>query len=202
MRGDFRLPRIFYLREIFGKDFHRKPATIKNGGYSKMKKITAIFLSLSILIAIFCGCSQKLTKEEMLEKSEKVTVYEISNTIELNVLRAKHLYCGKHLEITGEISKIYEDFFVFKSNSLTFKVYLDEDELIDLNNQQYVTVVGKTSNKIKPYTEKHSGYEKSLYNITMKNAYLVESFFNRNKPFAHKTAKQNDCSECQRQIRK
>ena len=105
-----------------------------------------------------------MTKEEMLQVAEDVSWVDIQNASVENIVKAKQQYCNKVMQLNGKIWSIEQDHIVIGGDAANYlvDVYLPLDEIITLENQQVITVIGKTTDEIIDTT------------YQMQNAYLVK----------------------------
>lgn len=120
--------------------------------------------------------TESMTKEEMLQVAEEVSWVDIQNASVENIARAKQQYCDKVMQLDGKIWSIEEDHVVIGSSGANYlvDVYLPLDEIITLENQQVITVVGKTTDEIIDTTENVAEYSFDFSYYQMPNAYLVK----------------------------
>lgn len=115
-----------------------------------------------------------MTKEEMLQVAEEVSCTYIQNASTKNIASAKQQYCDKVMQLYGQIWSIEEDHIVMGGPDYLVDVYLPLDEIITLENQQVITVVGKTTDEIIDTTENVAEYSFDHSYYQMPNAYLVK----------------------------
>lgn len=134
-----------------------------------MKKIIALFLAaIMCLSLIACGGNNapetnetptettapeevKMSKDEMLAIAEEYTAGDIQNDSIENIARAKQKYCNKTILLSGTVRNIQEDYIELSamySANYIIDVYLPIDELVMLEQGQYITVVGTTTDEI------------------------------------------------------
>ena len=111
-----------------------------------------------------------LTKEEMLEQATEVQAHEIDNTSHENLALAKQNYCNTVLKVTGQIARIAEDHIELGTGWYVVDVYLPIDELVTLQANQQVTIVGQTTESIEKDSNGMSHYQ-------MPTAYFVTDRF-------------------------
>ncbi|MBQ4561415.1 MAG: hypothetical protein IJA55_03670 [Clostridia bacterium] len=169
-----------------------------------MKKLLALLIAVIMCVSLFaCGNNEVkeeqkdsaaaesdtvekveepeevlMTKEEMLKVAEAVDIKDINNDTLDNIARAKQLYCGKTLLLSGFISEINEDHVVLSTTtSVKVKVYLPIEELIDpiMEDGLKITCVGQTSDDISTETSMAAGYEFEHRMYSMENAYFVSA---------------------------
>ena len=117
-----------------------------------------------------------MTKEEMLQVAEDVSWVDIQNASVKNIVKAKQQYCNKVMQLKGKIWSIEQDHIVIGGDAANYlvDVYLPLDEIITLENQQVITVVGKTTDEIIDTTENVAEYSFDYSYYQMPNAYLVK----------------------------
>lgn len=89
-----------------------------------------------------------LTKEEMADQSAQVNVSAIDNASYENLDLAKMNYCDRVLELTGQISEIWEDHLVLGAGSCVVDVYLSPEDMLTLQLNQQVTVLGQMNRQV------------------------------------------------------
>ena len=167
-----------------------------------MKKSIAMLLALVMCLSL-CACSggsetpkateeatkateaptePTMSKEDMLAAAEVVTPSQITQDTNSNIAKAKQLYCGKVLEVTGRVAAVKEDYVEIgvdsKANGTVIDVYLPLEELVLLASGQKVTIVGKTNEEFKEVASSDTmGFEWVKKHFTMPQAYLVEDTF-------------------------
>lgn len=136
-----------------------------------MKKILLLILTAALMLSLAAcgGKSSSMTKEEMLEVAEVVSVDEVSDAVNSNIVNAKQTYCGKVLEVQSTAFEIEED----RIDIGHFIVYLPEEDIAKIQKNQRITVVGKTNDDIQTETSMALGGEVELKNFVMEEAYLV-----------------------------
>lgn len=156
-----------------------------------MKKTIAILLAFCLCVGL-CACGQDSTadsttapseeavptQEELLQAAEEVTLDQIGDDQKDNELKAKQLYCGKALKITGIIRDIEPGLARLcgegSFNVGVILVHLPDDVLISLHEGQKVVVVGQTAEEFETYTYS-SGSDVQL--IAMTTAYVIQNTF-------------------------
>ena len=137
-----------------------------------MKRIVSFLLAGALVLSLAAcgGKSNSMTKEEMLEVAEVVSVDEVSDAVNSNIVNAKQAYCGKVLEVQSAAFEIEED----RIDIGHFIVYLPEEDIAKIQKNQRITVVGKTNDDIQTETSiALGGEEVELKNFVMEEAYLV-----------------------------
>ena len=150
-----------------------------------MKKAISLLLALVLCLSL-CACGSGndtpetteaptettspevtvMTKEEMLEQALEAQLHEVENEFHENLAKAKQEYCNKVLKLTGRIANIAEDHIELGTGWYTVDVYLPIEDLITLQTQQQVTIVGQTTDVI----EKDSN---EISHLEMPTAYFV-----------------------------
>ncbi len=160
-----------------------------------MKKALSLILALVMCLSM-CACggdnskgntsnkpeTTTMSKEDMLAVAEVVSPVQIEKDSNSNIAKAKQLYCGKVLEVTGVVASVKENYVeVGVDTSIAgtvIDVYLPIEELLLLESRQKITIVGKTSEVINETTTSDSlGLEWSKTHFTMPEAYLVHDTF-------------------------
>ena len=114
-----------------------------------------------------------MTKDELLAVAEECKVGTMWNDAVENLAKAKQTYCDKNLAVTGQIGMIAEDHIVLGDGySGILKVYLPLEELVNLEKDYLVTVVGHTTNEVE-YQEPVYPLGETIF-YSMENAYIVE----------------------------
>jgi len=121
------------------------------------------------------------TKEEMLAQAESVSAAQINNDTLDNIVKAKQNYCGKILEVTGYVVSIEEDHIQlgasFYAGAPVIDIYLPADEIVMLEQRQYITIVGQMDNEVEKTTENLGGYDWETEHYKMEYAYFVNDVF-------------------------
>lgn len=117
-----------------------------------------------------------MTKEEMLQVAEEVSWSDIQTATAENIARAKQQYCNKVMQLYGRIWSIEEDHIVIGGNGANALIdaYLPLEEIVTLELNQYIYVVGKITDDIIDTTENIDGYTFNYSCFQMPNAYLVK----------------------------
>lgn len=160
-----------------------------------MKKIIALFLAaIMCLSLIACGGNNapetnetptettapeevKMSKDEMLAIAEEYTAGDIQNDSIENIARAKQKYCNKTILLSGTVRNIQEDYIELSamySANYIIDVYLPIDELVMLEQGQYITVVGTTTDEIIDASENVAEYTFDYSHYQMPDAYFVK----------------------------
>lgn len=157
-----------------------------------MKKAMSIILALVLCLSL-CACGSndgksntnnnlEMSKEDMLATAEVVTPSQITQDTKSNIAKAKQLYCGKILEVTGVVAAVKEDYVEIGVDTsvagAVIDVYLPAEELLLLESRQKVTIVGKTNDVTSETTSSGpAGVEWVKTHFTMPEAYLVNDTF-------------------------
>ncbi|MBQ8502820.1 MAG: hypothetical protein IJ491_00900 [Clostridia bacterium] len=160
-----------------------------------MKKIIALLLAaIMCLSLIACGGNNapetnetptettapeevKMSKDEMLAIAEEYTAGDIQNDSIENIARAKQKYCNKTILLSGTVRNIQEDYIELSamySANYIIDVYLSLDELVLLEQGQYITVVGTTTDEIIDASENVAEYTFDYSHYQMPDAYFVK----------------------------
>lgn len=145
-----------------------------------MKKI--IFLLLTFIMCIsLCSCSNsRLSKEEMLENSQELSIDDMANTIKDNIINARNKYEGNTYKITGFITTINEDCVIINE---FITAYLSQEDLIQISNNQKVDIVGTIENIDSKQVDTTLGGTSTTgtkITLEMKNSYLVNDVYEIN----------------------
>lgn len=142
-----------------------------------MKKLIAILLvAVMCLPLTACGGEVKMSKDEMLAIAEEYTATDIQNDSIENIARAKQKYCNKTILLSGAVRNIQEDYIELSamySANYIIDVYLPIDELVLIEQGQYITVVGTTTDEIIDDSENAAGYTFDYSHYQMPDAYFV-----------------------------
>ncbi len=161
-----------------------------------MKKLICIFLMLAVFLTL-CACGGEkapansdaaeqppevtdapeapaMSKDEMMAQATEFSMIDINNDTLSNIAKAKQLYCDKLMLLTGEAITIEADHIELGTYNCRMKVYLPLEELVKLESNQYVTIVGKTSPEIES-TSDAEGFPIDYY--TMDTAYFVKDYY-------------------------
>lgn len=124
-----------------------------------MKQYIALVLALVMCLSL-CACDggsgtstdkTTITKEDMLSNAKSFDYSTFSHIAEENILRAEETYVGNIYEISGFVGNINDDSCTLRvlssSGSLEgyINVPLSRDELMILNTNERITVVGEIS---------------------------------------------------------
>jgi len=162
---------------------------MQKGSYTKnslwrtteMKKAITLLLAAMLALSLTaCGGGAQtaaetgMTKEEMLSVAEEIKFSDIFDDYQNNKARTLEKYCGNIFTISYPIGEIDTDYLVLYTSWLNrIKVYLSRDELLELDDGDYITVVGKIGEDVETVTEMHGGTEYECNVFSMKNAYFV-----------------------------
>lgn len=163
-----------------------------------MKKLLSLILALVMCLSL-CACGSDkgkdntnntgknpeattMSKEDMLAAAEVVTPSQITQDTNSNIAKAKQLYCGKVLEVTGVVAAVKENYVEIGVDTsvagAVIDVYLPTEELLLLESRQKVTIVGKTNDVTSETTSSGPmGMEWVKTHYTMPEAYLVNDTF-------------------------
>ena len=89
--------------------------------------------------------ANSMTKEEMLETAEEVTIPDMRQAVAENQVRAKEQYCNTPILVSGEVYEIKNDRVILNGEDTTMvlvDVYLQTNDLIELSTNQRISVVG------------------------------------------------------------
>ena len=113
-----------------------------------MKKILSLFLVLVTLVSL-CACGKSANKEDMLANAIELNWRNVYDEYLANEARAKNNYDGKIVKWTAKIYDISDNSVTMANETYNglplngIKVYLSKEEIIELDNLQKITVVGK-----------------------------------------------------------
>ena len=159
-----------------------------------MKKLLALILAAALALSLVaCGGGSGAgdtntpsggdttpTKEEMLEGAETTTIADIYNSVEANKVNANETYMGNIYVISGSVHKIETNYIELYEACTTYnatvKVYLNTDDIKQLEIRSSIEVVGEIS-AIDFLEEKDGdGPYYSLYvsGVELSPAYLVK----------------------------
>lgn len=142
-----------------------------------MKKLIALILVLVLCLSL-CACGNaKMSKEEM-EKNVEVTtsVENIQKDSQSNLASAKLKYCNKTIVLSGIVSSIHEDYVELAAKSgciYVVDVSLSLDDLVQIKQGQFITVIGTTTDKIITKSENIAGHTFDIKHYQMPYAYFV-----------------------------
>lgn len=119
-----------------------------------------------------------MTKEEMLEQAIECTAGEIAVETGNNIAKAKQTYCEKTLSIYGWIFEIGTDHITISGGDTNFEVYLPEEDIVNLESRQYVTIVGNTGAEIRE-EQIAPDIPQNVYIYEVSPAYLVADRYER-----------------------
>lgn len=113
-----------------------------------MKKILSLFLVLVTLVSL-CACGKSANKEDMLANAIELNWRNVYDEYLANEARAKNNYDGKIVKWTAKIYDISDNSVTMANETYNglplngITVYLSKEEIIELDNLQKITVVGK-----------------------------------------------------------
>lgn len=166
-----------------------------------MKKFLSLLLAAMMLLS-FAACSgggktaeatqepteaptaepteePKETMEEMLAEAAEVDFGDITHESINNLARAKSLYCNKTLLLSEYIVTIESDHIEIGTSQYVIDVYLPLEDMINLQENQMVTIVGETDDSYETTTSVSGGYTFSRDHYRMPFAYLVKDRYER-----------------------
>ena len=120
---------------------------------------------------------------DLLENAVLIDAYEFFNEVNDNIVRAEIEYDGKPVLFRDKIIEIQKDYIVVGEANTRIKVYLETEDIITVNNGQYILVAGVISNIA-------LGQEFSLpyVSMDMQQGYLVQNHETDDEPL-YKNAK-------------
>lgn len=113
-----------------------------------MKKILSLFLVLVTLVSL-CACGKSANKEDMLANAIELNWRNVYDEYLANEARAKNNYDGKIVKWTAKIYDISDNSVTMANETYNglplngITVYLSKEEIIELDDLQKITVVGK-----------------------------------------------------------
>ena len=113
-----------------------------------MKKILSLFLVLVTLVSL-CACGKSANKEDMLANAIELNWRNVYDEYLANEARAKNNYDGKIVKWTAKIYDISDNSVTMANETYNglplngITVYLSKEEIVELDNLQKITVVGK-----------------------------------------------------------
>ena len=158
-----------------------------------MKKLLALMLAAALAISLVaCGggggtgdtntpndtpSTGNDAKEEMLANAPLLNVSEMMQAFGENKIRAEETYLGNNFKVFGFVTEIedeYCDLFTPSWLSVTLRVYLDKEELKELNNGEGINIVGTIDNFEKG---KEGTWDTPPENdiINLKTAYYIDN---------------------------
>lgn len=141
-----------------------------------MKRILASVLALVMALSL-CACGATTSKDDILKNATAVDMDTIVSDTDSNIAKAKSLYCGKDLLITGYVVVISEDHIELDDSDTTLSslvdVYLSSDDIANLESEQRITVAGHMSDKIEIVQTTLNGYTFEDPHYSLNSAYLV-----------------------------
>lgn len=152
-----------------------------------MKKLLTILL-VAVLALSLAACgggsdtpeAATMTKDEMLKDATEVTMSELYDSTYNNVLKAKEDYCDKVIQVTTAVVEIQDDHAVLSNTSIldevVLDVYLPTEELMELQVNQRVTVIGISSD-IEKGTISWGGVSVNPNHFIMNQAYITQLKF-------------------------
>lgn len=122
-----------------------------------MKKTLALILTAALVLSLAAcggnsgagdtntsGAGKDNAKEEMLANAPLLNISEMMQAFNENKIRAEETYLGNDFKIFGFVSEIESEYCDLFSPSafVTFRVYLDKEELKELNSGEGINIVG------------------------------------------------------------
>ena len=122
------------------------------------------------------------SKEELLNTAEETTIEQISTDTFNSVVKAKQLYCGKVLKLSGVVYEIEEGHIILRAEQHValgkagITVSLSNEDLMLLNKGQKIMVVGQTAEDTETHIDAvNNNYESHLFVMTQ--AYIIQDTF-------------------------
>lgn len=158
-----------------------------------MKKLLALILAAALALSLVAcgggsgagdtntpsGGNATPTKEEMLESAETTTIEDIYKSVEANKVNASETYIGNIYTISGYVHKIESDYIELydttKTYNATIKVYMNTDDIKQIEIRNTIEVVGEISTIDFLEEKDGDGPYYSLYvsGVELSPAYLV-----------------------------
>lgn len=122
-----------------------------------MKKLLSLMLAAALALSLTaCGGNSGTggtntssggkdnAKEEMLANAPLLNISEMMQAFNENKIRAEETYLGNDFKIFGFVSEIESEYCDLSSTlgSIKFRVYLDKEELKELNSGEGINIVG------------------------------------------------------------
>lgn len=157
-------------------------------GFTMKKLLTLLLVALMTFSMVACGeettsaetnkTDIAITKEEMLENASELNISELKGSIMENPVRAQETYVGNCYTYSGYVLNINNDSaqIGLADTEYYFTVYLSNDDLVQLDKNELVTVVGTVSDvnsETKKIEYTGGSYEKSVIVGTIQDAWLV-----------------------------
>lgn len=146
-----------------------------------MKKAIKMILVVALMLSMTaCGGSKEMSKDEMLEIAEEITIPDLTQSYIDNKARAMETHGGKVYITTGFISEIQEDYCrIITDYSLTYgiTVYLPKDDILTLNTNEKITVVGEIDKEMDAWSSEVGGSTFNQEYWIMKNAFIVTNTY-------------------------
>lgn len=147
----------------------------------KLKIIVSIsILIIAIICIVFFAMNKKMSKDEMLNISQKIELQEFNKDVIENKERAKDKYEKNIYEITGFITDIADKTIVVEDNNSKFVAYVSKEDIKKIDKNQKISIVGKVE-KI-DIEEKENMVAGNQYKTTkavaeLRNACIIEDTF-------------------------
>lgn len=115
----------------------------------------------------------KATKEDLLAEAEKADMVDLQNAVYDNKVKAKQDYCNTPIAVTGKAIKIEDNYVIICDSQVCLDAYLSIDDLVKIETQNTITVVGIISDITELEMEWGGSNFKSPHYI-MDYGYLVD----------------------------
>ena len=122
-----------------------------------MKKVVSLLLALVMCLSL-CACGggndagshaettipeeTVISKDEMLKQAVAIDIDSFLKECSANIAKVKLDYVGKSCLFEAEVFEIQEDYIIVRSKYLEAKIYLPIEEIVELQTNQYVELVG------------------------------------------------------------
>ena len=136
-----------------------------------MKRIITLMLTVAMCISL-CSCGS-MSKEKMLENAQEITTKQLLSDFRDNEAKANQTYVGNTYILSGYVTEITDEYCAFGDS---IKVYLPHDELVSLEKDKKIRVVGEIDKLYVTETTMSMG-SYSDYNVDVRNAYYVDDVF-------------------------
>lgn len=117
-----------------------------------MKKTISLILAFVLCLSL-CACGGEAssarktqTVDELLSNAIRIEIRSFLKQCDDNVVKASNEFEGKNCIIEGFVSEINKDSIRISNEYLYVNVYLSTEEIIELQTEQYIEVVGTLEN--------------------------------------------------------
>lgn len=147
-----------------------------------MKKVLALVLSLILVLSLVaCGggsSSSETSKDDLLAKAQPLSILSISSELQNNKARALNTYKDGVYTIWGIVQEINTDSVVLyvKYDDTRIRAFLPSDELMQLNADTGIQVVGTITN-IQEETSQYYEYTFNYNYVSLENAHYITDVY-------------------------